>query len=298
MEKEAYALRTVVIGMGINLTLALVKLVTGILGHSYALIADAIESFTDVLSSMVVWVGLKVASKPPDEDHPYGHGRAEQLAALVTAISLLAAATIIAVHSIKNMIYRHHSPEWFTLPVLMVVIIVKEYLSRFANKAGEESQSTALKGDAWHHRSDAITSGAAFLGIAVALIGGEGYEKCDDIAALVGCIVIYINGFLLCKTAIYENMDGQPAQTLLNEVRRIAGHVEGVRMIEKLRMKKVGLGYYMDIHVQVDADATVAKGHKIAHAVQDQLIASDKHIYDVVVHIEPYDPNWQAKAPN
>lgn len=298
MSQEQMALKTVVVGMITNFVLGLVKLLTGVLGNSYALIADAIESFTDVLSSGVVWVGLKVASKPPDEDHPFGHGRAEQLAGLVTSISLLVAATVIATQSIHNIVHRHTSPAWFTLPVLGLIIIVKEVLSRVASRVSEESHSTSLKGDAWHHRADAITSAAAFIGISVALWGGDGYEKADDIAALLGCLIIYLNGFFLFKTAIYENMDGVPEKALLEEVRRIAGGVEGVEMIEKLRMKKHGLRYYTDIHVQVEGEATVRAGHTIAHAVKDVLLAANLNIYDVVVHIEPFDASRSSKAVN
>jgi cation diffusion facilitator family transporter len=161
------------IGIAVNAVLAAVKIVTGVLGNSYALIADGIESTTDIVSSFIVWTGLRVSAVPPDKDHPYGHGKAEPIAALVVALALLAAAGMIAVQSISEIITPHHAPAWFTLLVLMVVIITKETLYRFVFKVGEKLTSTAVKGDAWHHRSDAITSAAAFVGILIAQIGGK-----------------------------------------------------------------------------------------------------------------------------
>lgn len=273
----------------VNGVLALVKITTGVAGNSYAMIADGIESLNDLFASMVVLISLKVSSKPADEDHPYGHGKAEQLGALFSAVSLLAAGGVIAWQSVGNIYHRHESPEWFTLPVLVLVIITKEIFSRYALKKSEETESSSLKGDAWHHRSDAITSAAAFLGILVALIGGDGYEKADDIGALIGCGVIWTNGFLLLRTALHENMDGAPPPELLQAARQVAEGVDDVLGIEKLRMKKMGLGYFMDIHVQVDPMKTVQEGHDIGHAVKDAVQASIPRITDVVTHVEPFE---------
>ena len=294
MSRHQTAIHAVLTSMAVNVVLAAVKTVTGILGHSYALVADGIESINDVFASLLVLIGIKVSAKPPDQDHPYGHGKAEQLAALFSALSLLAAGTVIAWQSIHNIIHRHSSPAWFTLPVLVVVIIVKELMSRYALAKALEADSTAVKGDAWHHRADAITSGAALIGISIALIGGDGYEKADDIAALVGCAVIGFNGLHLLKTAVHESMDGTPPQHQCDQARSIASKVPGVELIEKLRMKKSGLGYLMDIHVQVERTLTVEEGHRIGHEVQQALLDSDHQIVDVVVHIEPYMVSEQA----
>lgn len=288
MSHNQVAVRAVLWSIALNAGLAVVKVTAGILGHSYALIADGIESVNDIFASLMIWVGLKVAEKPPDDDHPYGHGRAEQLAGLFSALSLLAAGGTIAWQSVHNIMHRHTSPEWFTLPILVVVIVVKEALSRYAMKKSDETTSTALKGDAWHHRADAITSGAALLGISVALIGGDGYEMADDVAALVGCSIIFLNGFFMLKTALHENMDGAATEELYQEARDIGAAVPGVKMIEKLRMKKSGLGYHMDIHVQVEGSLSVAEGHRIGHDVQDALKASDRRFLDIVVHVEPF----------
>ena len=190
------------VGMAVNIVLAIVKIVTGIVGNSYALIADGIESTTDIVSSLVVWTGLKISSLPADEDHPYGHGKAESIAGMVVALALLAAAVFIAIQSVREIITPHHAPAWFTLLVLALVIGTKETLYRFVFKVGDELTSTAVKGDAWHHRSDAITSAAAFIGISIALIGGKGYESADDWAALLACAVILFNGYRIFRAAL------------------------------------------------------------------------------------------------
>jgi cation diffusion facilitator family transporter len=288
MNSAETAVKTTAISMVTNGSLAAVKIAAGVIGHSYALVADGIESLTDLFSSGVVLLALRVSAKPPDADHPYGHGKAEQLGALFSALSLLAAGGTIAVQSFHNLFDRHTAPAWFTLPVLVVVIVTKELLSRYALQKSDETTSAALKGDAWHHRSDAITSAAAFVGISIALIGGDGFERADDVAALLGCLVIGYNGLKLLRNALYENMEGAPPTELIEQVRATAQNVPGVRAIEKIRMKKSGLGYFMDIHVQVDRTITVEAGHAIGHDVQAALLHSNLRILDVVVHIEPY----------
>ncbi len=285
---NAIAISTAIKGIVVNASLATIKIVTGVVGSSYALVADGIESLNDIVASCAVLVSLKISAKPPDDNHPYGHGKAEQLGALFSAVSLLAAGGVIAWQSTQNLFDRHTSPAWYTLPVLVLVIITKELLSRYALKKSQETSSAALLGEAWHHRSDAITSAAAFVGILVALIGGPGYERADDIAALIGCGVIGYNGIKLLKTALHESMDGAPDRELLIHAQQVAEEVEHVLKIEKLRMKKIGLGYFMDIHVQVDPNLTVQEGHYISHQVKDALLHEIPRIQDVVTHIEPY----------
>lgn len=298
MSSSQTAIHAVALSMAVNIVLAVIKVTVGIVGHSYALIADGIESVSDVFVSVMVLVGLKVAEKPADQDHPYGHGKAEQLAGLFSALALLLAGGVIVWQSVHNILHRHTSPAWFTLPVLVLVVVVKESLSRYALRKGDETTSTALKGDAWHHRADAITSGAAFIGISIALIGGDGYEMADDVAALVGCAIIFTNGAHLLRAALHESMDGAPADELYQVARAIGSAVPGVLMIEKLRMKKSGLGYHMDIHVQVSGDLSVTEGHRIGHAVQDALTASDRRFLDVIVHVEPYGEEDRHRHPS
>ncbi len=287
---NATAARTVLGSIVVNAVLAAVKITTGVVGHSYALIADGLESINDVLTSSLVLFALRISAKPPDADHPYGHGRAEQLAALFSALSLLAAGAVIVVHSTRNLFHRHTSPDWFTLPVLLIVIVVKELFSRHALRQSQLTHSSAVAGDAWHHRADALTSAAAFVGIVVALIGGDGYEKADDIAALLGCVVIGFNGFKLLRQALHENMDGAAPADLRASVHALAAAVPSVRHIEKLRIKKSGLGYAMDLHVQVDPAMSVDEGHRVGGAVKHALLQSPLGIHDVVVHLEPFHP--------
>lgn len=284
----AIAASTVAKSIAINASLALIKLITGILGNSYALIADGIESLNDLFASIVVWVSLRISRKPPSQRYHYGHGRAEQLGALFSAVSLLAAGAVIVIQSVQNIIHRHEGPAWFTLPVLLIVIITKEALSRHTLEKSEETLSSALKADAWHHRADAITSAAALVGILVALIGGQGFEKADDIGALIGCIVIGYNGIILLKTALHENMDGAPPLELVEEVRSLASSVPDVLGIEKLRMKKMGLGYFMDIHIEVAPHRSVEEGHRIGHHVKDAIRQQFPQVTDVVTHVEPH----------
>ena len=277
------------IGMAVNFVLAIVKIVTGIVGNSYALIADGIESTTDIVSSLVVWTGLKISSLPADEDHPYGHGEAESIAGMVVALALLAAAVFIGIQSVREIITPHHAPAWFTLLVLALVIGTKETLYRLVLKVGGELTSTAVKGDAWHHRSDALTSAAAFVGISIALIGGKGYESADDWAALLACAVILFNGYRIFRAALNEIMDAAPPDPLQNQIRELSSSVPGVVRIEKCRARKSGLGLLVEIHIEVDGTLSVQRGHEIAHQVSDHLKSSSLSIQHVVANVEPAD---------
>ncbi len=275
------------VGMALNIVLAIAKIVTGVVGNSYALIADGIESTADIVSSLVVWTGLKISSLPADEDHPYGHGKAESIAGIIVAVALLAAAVFIAVQSIREIVTPHHAPAWFTLLVLALVIATKETLFRFVLKVGADLSSTAVKGDAWHHRSDAITSAAAFVGISVALIGGPGYESADDWAALLACGVIAFNGYRLFRAALDEIMDAAPAPEVHARVRAEAESVPGVIRVDECRVRKSGLGMFVDMQVRVDGNLTVFRGNEIAEDVAARLKASPLGIAGVMVHVEP-----------
>ena len=271
----------------INALLATVKIAAGVLGHSYVLIADGIESTADIFSSVVVWSGLRVAIIPADENHPFGHGKAESVASVIVSVLLLGAALLIAVQSVREILTPHQTPAWFTLPVLFLVIVIKETLFRLAFRTGRSLESTALIGDAWHHRSDALTSAAAFVGISIALVGGPGYESADDWAALLACGVIAWNGLRLLRAALDEVMDAAVSPEVVAGVRKIAAEVDGVIDIEKCRIRKSGLHLALDIHVVVDGGVSVRHGHNIAHQVKDRLLQSQYRINDVTVHIEP-----------
>ncbi len=275
-------------GIGLNAGLAVVKLAGGIFGHTYALIADAAESMLDILSSTLVWLGFQVAARPPDADHPYGHGKAESLAGLAVALFIFAMAGWVAWHAVHNILTPHQGPAWWTLLLLAGVVAVKANFSRRLRVAGAAVGSTALGIEALHHWTDAVTSAAAFVGIAIAIWGGPGWETADDWAALFACVIIAFNGVGMLLRALGEVMDTALPQTQENEVRALALAVPGVRSLHKVRMRKSGLSLLVDIQVQVDGNLTVREGHDIAHAVKDALLASVAHgIDDVTVHIEP-----------
>ena len=282
------AQRLVLVGALANVVLSTVKVVAGVLGHSYALIADGMESGLDVASSLVIWGGLEYAAKEPDPDHPYGHGKAEPISALLVSATLTAAAVVLASLSVQE-IFRPHRlpPSWSTLGVLLAVIVTKEVLFRRVISAGEQIESTAVKTDAWHHRADAITSLAAFLGIVAARLGGPGWEQADAWAALFACAVIGFNGYRLLVPALAEIMDTAPGPEIESRVRAAAGTVPGVDGIETCRVRKMGLEYYVDLHVGVDGTITVAAGHDIAHRVKDAVRTADARVADVLVHVEP-----------
>ena len=279
--------RLVASGILLNLVLGVAKLAGGIWGHSYALIADAAESLLDTLSSLLVWAGFRVAAKPPDADHPYGHGKASALAGLFVASVVFLAAAGISWQSINKIITPHLGPHWLTLPLLAVVVALKEFFARRVLRLDAQYGATALKAEAWHHRSDALTSAAAFIGISIGVIGGQGYEAADDWAALLACTFIAYNGVWIARSALGEIMDTVvPAETEA-EIRRLAGAVPGVRYVEKCRVLRSGLSLLVDIHVHVDGSLSVREGHAIAHAVKDALGAAPLAISDVAVHIEP-----------
>ncbi|HMU41870.1 MAG TPA: cation diffusion facilitator family transporter, partial [Ignavibacteriaceae bacterium] len=239
--------RSTLIGIFVSIVLVIVKGTAGVLGNSYALVADAIESSSDIVTSLIVIIGLKIAAKPADQDHPYGHGKAEPLAAVAVASALFVAAIVIVIQSIHEIITPHHAPAPFTLIVLVAVVIVKESLFRYVIKVGDSVESIAVKNDAWHHRSDALTSAAAFIGISIALIGGAGYEEADDYAALFASGIILFNAYRLWKPALLEIMDTAPSAEKIIKVREAAVKVDGVLSLDKCFVRKMGFEYYVDI---------------------------------------------------
>src|SRR5438477_4391683 len=279
--------RIALFGLAINIMLASVKMLAGFFGNAYVLIADGIESAMDVGGSIVIWGGLKVAARPPDRTHPYGHGKAEPIAAVVVAIGVLAAALGLAIQSVRELFLPHHAPAPFTLGVLVSVVAIKEVLYRYVIRFGREAESTAVQTDAWHHRTDAMTSIAAFIGISISLIGGEAWQSADDWAALFACALIAGNGYRVLKPALQEIMDTAPRGPIVTVVQNAARSVPGVVDVEKCYLRKMGLSYYADLHVGVNGDISVREGHRIAHQVKRAIQDADPRIADVLVHIEP-----------
>ncbi len=288
-------LRATFLGIAVNVILGVAKFLAGVFGHSHALIADATESFADIFNSLIVWRGIVVANAPADDDHPYGHGKAEPLAAAFGAVTLMLAALWIAIKGgmdIYEWLHPHdgffrEQPKWFTLIALGVVVFVKEGLFRFVSSEGTDIDNSAVKTDAWHHRADAITSVAAAIGITIALIGGPRFVWADDAAAIFAALIIGWSGWHLLHTAMSELMDKVPDARLLEKIKNIAASTSGVESVEKCFARKAGHLYFVEMHVEVDPQMTVLHSHEIAHDVKDKICEAMPFVSDVLVHIEP-----------
>lgn len=281
------AIRTSVFSIVGNIFFAVVKFIAGVLGNSYALIADAIESTVDVFSSVLVWGGLKYSTRPPDENHPYGHGRFETISTFAVIGFLVVSATIIAYESIQNIKTPHEGPKVFTLYVLGGIILFKELSFQYVIRKSKQTNSSSLKADAWHHRSDAITSVMAFIGISFAIFMGEGYEAADDVAALLASGIIIFNAYKIFKPLLSEISDEQIYDDLIRKIREISLTVPGVIDTEKCHVRKMGMDYYVDLHMIVDGTVSVIEGHKIAHDLKDEIQRRIPQVADVLVHTEP-----------
>ncbi len=287
MTNEQTAVKATYFSIISNATLALIKGIAGFFGNSYALTADAIESTTDIFSSCLVLFGIKYSNRPADENHPYGHGRAEPLITFVVVGFLITSATIIAYESIGNIQTPHDLPKPWTLIVLGIIILWKEYSFRLVLKRSKESNSSSLRADAWHHRSDAITSVAAFIGISIALFFGKGYESADDWAALFAAGFILYNSYLIFRPALGEIMDEHLYDDLIIEIRKISLQVNGVVNTEKCFIRKAGMKYHVDLHAIVDSTISVREGHEISHNLKDTLRNEIPELGHVLIHIEP-----------
>lgn len=285
--KERTAIKTTYFSIVGNTALAIIKWTAGYFGNSYALIADAIESTTDICSSLLVLIGLKYSVKPADKNHPYGHGRAETLVTFLVVAFLITSATVIAYESIRNIGTPHDLPHPYTLIILGAIIVWKEISFRLVLNKSKQTNSSSLKADAWHHRSDAITSLAAFIGISVALFFGKGYESADDWAALFASLFILYNSYLIFRPALGEIMDEHLYDDVVNKIRDVAKRVPGILDTEKCHVRKTGMKFHVDLHATVDANLSVKQGHIIAHNLKDQLIKDIPEITDVLIHIEP-----------
>lgn len=287
MTNEETAVKATYFSIIGNTSLAVIKWLAGYFGNSYALIADAIESTTDIFSSFLVLFGIKYSNRPADKNHPYGHGRAEPLITFLVVGFLITSATIIAYESIINIQTPHDLPKSFTLYILGAIIIWKEISFRIVLKKSKETNSSSLKADAWHHRSDAITSVAAFIGISIALIFGKGYESADDWAALFASVFILYNSYLIFRPALSEIMDEHVYDDLISSIRVKALRVDGIIDTEKCFIRKAGMKYHVDLHATVDANITVKKGHDISHHLKDYLRKEIPELGHVLIHIEP-----------
>jgi cation diffusion facilitator family transporter len=294
-------IRSAQVGLLVNAFLAGVKLVAGLVGNSYALVADAVESTADVLSSVVVWGGLAIAAQPADDDHPFGHGKAESLAAAAVALVLVGAAVGIGIEAIQGIRSPQAPPAAWTLPVLVTVVLVKALLSRRVQRVASAIGSNAVQADAWHHLSDAVTSAAAFVGISLALwgtrvLGDPRWAAADDWAALAASAVIGYNGITLLRPALNDLMDRMPGPDVVNPVRRAAESVPGVLAVEKLYARRTGLAYRVTIHVQAEPSMPLDDAHALGHRVTDAIRAAVPQVDSVLVHMEPYAERTGARS--
>jgi cation diffusion facilitator family transporter len=287
MDIEQKAIKVTYLSIFGNTALALIKGLTGFFGNSYALMADAIESTSDIFSSMLVLFGIKYSMRPADKNHPYGHGRAEPLVTFLVVGFLVASAVIIAYQSIEHIKTPHSLPKPYTLIVLGVIIAVKELFYRIVKRRSEQTHSSSIKADAWHHRSDAITSLAAFVGISISLFFGKGYEAADDWAALLASGIILYNSYLIFRPALSEIMDEQLYDSLVIKIRELAKEVDGIIDTEKCLIRKTGMKYHVDLHIIVKAHITVKEGHVIAHTLKDYLKKELFQLANVLIHVEP-----------
>lgn len=289
-ERTRRSARLAQAGLLTNAVLVVVKIVTGIVGRSYALVADGVESSLDIFSSLIVWRGISVASRSADESYHFGYGKAESVAAAAVALMLMGAAAGIAVAAVREIRTPHTVPAPFTLVVLVLVVLVKEGMFRYVLSEGETLGSHVVQADAWHHRSDAITSAAAFIGIGVALIGGPAWAAADDWAALFASGVIAVNGVRLMRPALADLMDRAPPPELLDRIAHEAAAEPGVLRIEKVIARRAGVGHYVTVHVQADPSMSLHDAHVLGGRVRARIVRCVPSVLDALIHMEPLEP--------
>ena len=285
---DATAVRAAQLGLLVNVALTAAKFISGVLGHSYALIADAAESAFDLFGSLAVWTGIRIADRDATDEYPFGFGKAEAIAGASVALLLLVASVGIAIASIYEIRTPHHAPAPWTLGVLAVVIVIKEYMTRRVQRIARSVGSLALAADAKHHHSDALTSIAAFIGISIALAGGAGWESADDWAALVAAGIIAWNGVALLRTAVSDLMDRIAPADVVTTIRTAASAVDDVRAVEKLAVRRAGRGYWVEIHVEADPQMSLEAAHIVSGKVKGAIRAATPQVMGVLVHMEPH----------
>ena len=281
--------RAAKLGVATNCALSVIKIISGVVGNSYALIADGIESSIDVLLSLVVWRGLRVSAKEANHKYHFGYGKAESLSAVLVSIVIILASTLITFFSIQEILTPHHLPAPFTLLILVIVVITKELLARKVAKVGDNVNSLSIKGDATHHRADALTSAAAFFGILIALVGGPGWESADDYAALFCALIIFVNGLIILKQAVRELMDRAPSEQMLEDIKKAALSIPEAKLVEKIFARKAGIAYFVALHVHADPSMTLHDAHIVSGKVKTAVKRAIPSVRDVLVHMEPTD---------
>jgi cation diffusion facilitator family transporter len=274
------------IGLVTNVALAIFKLLAGIFGFSYAMMADAIHSISDCFATGAVYVGIRIGEKPPDESHPYGHANAETIVAFLVALIILATGVFIGISAIHLIVHKQfETPATIALVAAATSIIVKEGLFRYTIKVGKRNNSPAVIASAWDHRSDAYSSVAALVGIVGAKLG---FQYLDPIAGLIVSAFIIKMSISLLRPNIGALMDERLDSAVLDNIRATTLEIGGVKAIDSIRAHRLGSAFIIDIEVAVDNRLTVEQGHQVAAEVKDKLLNKVEHAQDVMVHVNPY----------
>ncbi len=292
------AMRAAAFGVAVNLLLGLVKLIGGLIGESFALVSDAINSLGDVVTSVIVLFAMRVAQRPADDEHPYGHTRAEAIAGSNLALLVFVSAVFVGIEALQRVSEEHAIPPVWTLWIAGTNVVIKESLYRYKIAVAKRTGSSALIANAWDHRSDAFCSGAVLLGLGVVRWGGPAWIGADELAALAVVTAIAWSAIQLFRTSCSELMDSQADGEIVTRIREAAAGTPSVRAVEKLLVRKSGLEYLVDIHIQVDRDLTVEEGHRIGHSVKDTLVTQFPAVRDALIHLEPYPHLHESGAPS
>jgi cation diffusion facilitator family transporter len=279
--------RAAFVAVTISVGLGLIQFLGGYFGHSVALMSDAVHSFGDALTSGVVFAALFYAQQPADAEHPYGHTRAEAVAGSNVALVLVLLGLGVLWEALSTLAEVSPVPEWYTLVIACAGILLKEGLYRYEIRVSQRTGSTAMRASAWDHRLDAFGSLAVLIGLALAHWGGPSWHTADHVAAIVVGLVLVWTGSRLFWSSLHELLDRQAEPAMLEAVRGEALSVSGVLGVEKLLVRKTGLEYLVDIHVEVDPDLSVRESHEIGHGVKKRLMQNNVTLKDVLVHIEP-----------
>jgi len=284
------------LGLVVNLGLGLAKLIGGIVGDSFALISDSVNSLGDAIATVVVLFAVRIAQQPADDEHPYGHTRAEAIAGSTVAVLIMVSALAIGWEALQRLTLQHSLPEVWTLWIAGANVVIKECIYRYNVRVGKRTGSRSMIANAWDHRSDALCSLAVLIGLAVVRYGNGRWMWADEVAALVVVVAILFSSTRLYRESASELMDLQAEGTLVDQVRTMASTIPGVRGVEKLWVRKSGLEYFVDIHLEVDPQLTVAEGHRIGHVVKDRLTACFASVRDVLVHLEPFGESHEPRG--
>jgi len=278
-------------GLVVNLVLATLKFVVGYLGHSQAVVADAVHSVSDTATDIAVLLGVKYWSAPPDKDHPYGHWRIETIITGFIGLALAAVAVGIGYHAIASIKETHIArPTWIAIIGAGVSIIIKEILYHWNVRVGKRVRSSAVIANAWHHRSDALSSIPALIAVAVSVIN-PAWAFIDHIGAIVVSLFILKVSWDIVYPSIMKLSDKGVSAKEKYEIKQLALSIPGVKDAHEIRTRSAGKGLFVDLHILVDGNLSVYDGHTIAEKVRDILLKSGPDILDTVVHVEPNESN-------